>query len=87
MEGLREVIDPETGIDVLRLGLVRNIHVEHGDVSLTLRPASSICPVAYRLAILVRETVSSVPGVKALNMRVTNHAHAAELESLLNEDP
>jgi metal-sulfur cluster biosynthetic enzyme len=28
MEGLNDVIDPETGVDLLRLGLIRDIRTE-----------------------------------------------------------
>lgn len=82
---LRNVVDPETGIDVLSIGLVRDIQIDGGDVCLTLRPASVVCPVAFRLGALVRDAVSSIRGVRKLNIRVENYIRAAELEALLNE--
>jgi metal-sulfur cluster biosynthetic enzyme len=86
MEVLSKVIDPETGIDLLKLGLVRDIQTNDGDVSLKLRPASSVCPVAFRLGALVKDAIFSVPGVKSLRIRVENFNRAEELESLLNQD-
>jgi len=82
---LRNVVDPETGMDVLSIGLVRDIQVDGGDVCLTLRPASVVCPVAFRLGALVRDAVSSIAGVINLKIRVEKYVRAAELEALLNE--
>lgn len=85
MEALNKVIDPETGTDVLKLGLVRNIQTDGGFVRFTLRPASSVCPAAFALGALIKETVSAIPGVETLSVKVTNYTRAAELESILNE--
>lgn len=82
---LSRVVDPETGMDVLSIGLVRDIRTDGRSVSLTLKPASAVCPVAFRLGALVRDAVSSIAGVINLNIKVENYIRAAELESLLNE--
>lgn len=30
-ETLKRIIDPETGLDILRMGLVKNTHIEDGE--------------------------------------------------------
>ena len=42
---LRQVIDPETNVDVIRMQLVKNLTVDdQGMVRYTIRPSSPICP-------------------------------------------
>ncbi|NMC00952.1 MAG: DUF59 domain-containing protein, partial [Chloroflexi bacterium] len=45
---LVEVIDPETGVDVLRMQLVEDLEVDEltGRVSYSFRPSSPLCPLA-----------------------------------------
>ena len=82
---LSRVVDPETGMNVLSIGLVRDIRSDGGNVSLTLKPASAICPMAFKLGCLIRDAISCIPGVRDLSIRVENYIRAAELEALLNE--
>ncbi|NLF00392.1 MAG: iron-sulfur cluster assembly protein, partial [Anaerolineales bacterium] len=42
---LAQVVDPETGVDVLRMRLVEDLMVdEHGCVRYRFRPSSPFCP-------------------------------------------
>jgi metal-sulfur cluster biosynthetic enzyme len=84
---LAELIDPGAGLDVMRMGLVRNLQVAgDGTVSLVFRPSSPVCPIAFSLAPAIREAVEAIPGVKTVRMRVENFKRAAELEALLAVD-
>ena len=82
---LSEVTDPETGLDVGRMDLVHNLRVEGGHVTLVFRPASSVCPMAFKLAADIRGAIRSVPGVSRVTVKVENFGRAAELESLLED--
>jgi cation diffusion facilitator family transporter len=82
---LSEIIDPETGLDIERMGLIRNVRVEDGHATLVFRPTSPVCPMAFKLAADVREAVRSVPGIDGVTIKVENFNRAAELESLLQE--
>lgn len=82
---LSRVVDSETRMDVLSIRLVRDIQVDGGYVCLTIRPASLVCPVAFRPGALVRDTVFSIRGVRRPSIKVENYVRAAELEALLNE--
>ncbi len=86
-EHLAEVIDPGAGLDVFRMGLVRDLEVsEGGDVSLVFRPSSPVCPMAFSLVPAIKEAIESVPGVGSVSMRIKNFNRAAELEALLAEE-
>jgi metal-sulfur cluster biosynthetic enzyme len=84
MQALTEVIDPETGLSIMRMDLIHGTEVTtEGAVSLVFRPSSPICPMAYSLANSIKEKVEAVKGVASVKIRVENFERAAHLESLL----
>ena len=85
---LVEVIDPETGVDVLRMRLVEGLEVDEttGLVRYRFRPSSPLCPLAVSLATDIKHAVASVPGVKQQQIEVTNYIKAEELTELINQD-
>jgi metal-sulfur cluster biosynthetic enzyme len=85
-EKLRQVIDTETGMDVMRMRLVRDLKVDqHGDVELTFRPSSVLCPLGFQLGINIKEAVQSVPGVASVQVQVDGFIHADQLRTILAE--
>jgi metal-sulfur cluster biosynthetic enzyme len=85
-ESLTQVIDTETGMDVIRMRLIRDLRVdEHGDVELTFRPSSVLCPLGFQLGINIKEAVLKVPGVKSVQVHVDGFIHAEQLKKILEE--
>lgn len=85
-EGLSQVIDPETGMDVMRMRLVRDLKVnEEGQVELTFRPSSVLCPLGFQLGVNIKEAVLEVPGVKTVQVHVDGYIHAEQLKKILSE--
>ncbi|MDW7681984.1 MAG: iron-sulfur cluster assembly protein [bacterium] len=83
---LRQVIDPETSMDVMRMQLVKNLNVnEDGSVSLTFIPSSPYCPLGFQLAISIQEAVKRVDGVTQVKIEVENFVRAEELKKILEE--
>ena len=83
---LTEVIDPEMGMDVMRMRLVRDLKVDqHGDVELTFRPSSVLCPLGFQLGINIKEAVLDVPGVKSVQVHVDGFIHGEQLKKILEE--
>jgi ATP-binding protein involved in chromosome partitioning len=83
---LARVIDPETGMDVMRMRLVRDLKVDqHGDVELTFRPSSVLCPLGFQLGINIKEAVLEVPGVKSVQVHVDGFIHGEQLKKILKE--
>ena len=83
---LSSVIDPETGVDVVRMRLVQALEVDDvGRVSYTFCPSSPFCPLAVSLAIAVKSAVAEVPGVKQQTVRVSGYVQAEELTEMVNE--
>ena len=85
-ESLAQVLDSETGMDVMRMRLVRDLKVdEHGAVVLTFRPSSVLCPLGFQLGINIKEAVLNVPGVKSVQVHVDGFIHGEQLKKILEE--
>ncbi len=84
LEKLSTVIDPETGVDVVRMRLIEDLVVdETGKVSYTFRPSSPLCPIAVPLANSIQMAVGIVPGVTSQEVNVVDFILSDELMELL----
>jgi len=84
-EALAEIMDPETGLSVMRMDIIHDLHVEDGgEVSLIFRPTSPQCPMAYALANSIKQKLEATKGVGPVIIKVENFTDAERLESLLN---
>jgi metal-sulfur cluster biosynthetic enzyme len=83
---LARVIDPETGVDIVRMCLIENLTIdEQGRVSYIFRPSSPLCPIAVPLAVEIRRAVAATPGVTRQAMRVEGYMESDALNALLEE--
>lgn len=84
-EALSQVIDPETGLNVMRMDIIHDLEVKTGgEVTLTFRPSSPVCPLAYTLANEIRKKVAGLDWVRSVKIAVENFQHARHLESIVN---
>ena len=61
LERLRTIIDPETGVDVVRMRLIEDLTVgEGGIVHYKFRLSSPLCPLAVALVLSIRKAVGQV---------------------------
>jgi metal-sulfur cluster biosynthetic enzyme len=63
MEALRDVIDPELGLDVVELGMVGDIEVEEDSVRVGMRLTSMSCPFWELFVEQVKAAVGSLGDV------------------------
>ena len=83
---LSTVIDPETGVDVVRMRLIEKLKVDDaGRVSYTFRPSSPLCPIAVFLVMSIKAAVAEVPGVSEQTIQVAGYVQANELTELINQ--
>ena len=86
LKRLMSVIDPETGVDVVRMRLIEDLTVdESGRVSYKFRPSSFLCPIAVPLSIAIQQAVSEVEGVTEQDMEIVGYLQAEELTTLIKE--
>lgn len=84
---LQDVIDPETGVDVVRMRLIEDLIVnEEGVVSYKFRPSSPFCPLAVPLALSIRRAVAEVEGVADQAIEVVGYVNAEQVNAVLRED-
>jgi metal-sulfur cluster biosynthetic enzyme len=63
LEALRVVIDPEIGMNVIELGLVRNVEIHDDRAHLTMIMTTPFCPYAPQLLEQTRRTAQEHLGV------------------------
>ncbi len=68
MEALKKVEDPELHRDVVSLGMIKDLKVSGGTVSLTLVLTTPACPVRAQFESDVRAAVSKIPGVTRVDL-------------------
>jgi metal-sulfur cluster biosynthetic enzyme len=84
LERLSEVIDPETGVDVVRMRLIEDLTVnEEGYVAYKFRPSSPLCPIAIPLSIAIQQAVAEVEGVTEQKFEIIGFALGDELMNWL----
>ncbi len=78
-ESLREVIDPEIGINIVDLGLIYEIELASAqqpdaraqDVTVTMTLTTPGCPAGPHILQQVKDAVERVPGVHSLELDLT----------------
>ncbi len=71
LDALRQVIDPELGINIVDLGLVYSAEREAGQVRVAMTLTTPGCPLAQRLTDMAEAAIwRHVPGVEAVEVRL-----------------
>jgi metal-sulfur cluster biosynthetic enzyme len=71
-DALREVIDPELGLDFVELGLIYGVEVDAGGaVKVSYSLTSPGCPIGPQVEEQISEFVSEIEGVTSVESQVT----------------
>jgi metal-sulfur cluster biosynthetic enzyme len=68
---LRDVIDPELGLDFVELGLIYDVEIEGPTVRVTYTLTSPGCPIGPQVSEQIEEFVSELDGVEEVNPVMT----------------
>jgi metal-sulfur cluster biosynthetic enzyme len=71
MDALRDVIDPELGLDFVELGLIYGVAIDDGTVSVTYTLTTPGCPIGPQVSEQIEEFVSDLDDVKAVQSTLT----------------
>ena len=71
MEALRQVEDPELGMDIVDLGLMYDVELENGNVKVVHTLTSMGCPVGPMIQQQIDEVVRALPGVEDVEVELT----------------
>lgn len=69
-EALRDVLDPEVGIDIVDLGLIKDIIADGDRIEVNMVLTSQACPLADHLKEQVKRRVEGLPEVGDVEVRV-----------------
>jgi metal-sulfur cluster biosynthetic enzyme len=70
-DALRDVIDPELGLDFVELGLIYEVEVEGGTVRVTYTLTSPGCPIGPQVSEQIEEFVGDLDGVQDVQPTMT----------------
>lgn len=70
-EALSNVIDPELGLDFVELGLIYQVEIEDGEVSVTYTLTTPGCPIGPQVEEQVKEYVGELEGVTGVHPKLT----------------
>ena len=71
VEALRQVEDPELGMDIVELGLMYDVEVEGPKVHVTYTLTSMGCPVGPMIQEQIQQVAAEVPGVEEVEAELT----------------
>ncbi|PMQ00788.1 MAG: hypothetical protein CBR30_09320 [Dictyoglomus sp. NZ13-RE01] len=81
---LREIIDPEVGLDLVTLNTIENLEVsEDGNVKIVFRPTTPFCPLGMQLALSIKKSIKELEGVKNVDVEVVDYIFADQTNELL----
>jgi ATP-binding protein involved in chromosome partitioning len=63
---LSQIVDPDLHKDIVRLGFIKDLKIEGGDVSFRIVLTTPACPVREQMETQAREVVSALPGVASV---------------------
>ncbi|MGI8429779.1 MAG: metal-sulfur cluster assembly factor [Solirubrobacteraceae bacterium] len=70
-EALRDVIDPELGLDFVELGLIYGVEVDASTVRVTYTLTSPGCPIGPQVEEQIEEFVGELSGVEEVQSTMT----------------
>lgn len=70
VEKMREVIDPEIGMDIVTLGLIYNLKIEEGKVYIDMTLTFPGCPLASMMINELKQKVEEVTGEGNVNINL-----------------
>ena len=86
LDRLSQIIDPETNVDVVRMGLIEDLHVSpEGRVAYKFRPSSALCPIAIPLSQEIQKAVAEVDNVTGQDFEIVGYLQSQDLNELLQE--
>jgi|YelNatPaOPRAMG01_1025707.scaffolds.fasta_scaffold13128_3 metal-sulfur cluster biosynthetic enzyme len=70
INALRDVYDPELGINVVDLGLIKEVKIDDSDVTIDMIFTIPGCPLREYMLSQIKEVVESIEGVKSVTVNI-----------------
>ena len=85
-EEVGKIMDPETGLTFGQMNMITGVkETEPGVVQIEFVPSSPFCPIAFKLAMDVKNAAIKVKGVKKAIVRCRGHTMEEEINRMVNK--
>lgn len=72
MSTLKEVVDPEIGLNIVDLGMVRRLDIKGSNVEIDIALTVRGCPLAETIETDINRVLGELPGVSKVSIRMTS---------------
>ena len=84
MKELKKVIDPEIGIPITEMKLIDDVKIDGNKVLVEFHLTIPHCPMAMGIANNIKSVVSSIKGIKSVEVRLKDHHMAEQINEEVN---
>jgi metal-sulfur cluster biosynthetic enzyme len=86
-EAVGKVVDPETGLTFVEMQMITNVKEEEpGVVKVYFIPSSPFCPIAFKLAMDVKNAAMKVAGIKKVLVYCHGHMMEQQINEMVNKE-
>ena len=86
-DAVGKVVDPETGLTFGEMHMITNVKEEEpGVVKVDFIPSSPFCPIAFKLAMDVKNEAMTVAGVKKVLVYCRGHMMEQQINEMVNKE-
>jgi len=86
-EAVGKVMDPETGLTFAEMHMIKSVAEEEpGVVKVEFIPSSPFCPIAFKLAMDVKNAALKVAGVKKALVYCSGHMMEQQINEMTNKE-
>jgi metal-sulfur cluster biosynthetic enzyme len=86
-EAVGKVVDPETGLTFGDMQMITNVKEEEaGVIKVDFIPSSPFCPIAFKLAMDVKNEAMKVAGVRKVLVYCRGHMMEQQINEMVNKE-
>ena len=86
-EVVGKLVDPETGLTFAEMHMITNVEEEeHGVVKVDFIPSSPFCPIAFKLAMDIKNSALKITGVKKALVHCRGHMMEQQINEMVNKE-
>jgi len=86
-ETVGKVVDPETGLTFAEMHMITNVKEEElGVIKIDFIPSSPFCPIAFKLAMDVKNAALKVANVKKVLVYCRGHMMEQQINEMVNKE-
>lgn len=86
-EAVGKVVDPETGLTFAEMHMIANVKEEEaGVVRVYFVPSSPFCPIAFKLAMDVKNAALQVADIKKALVYCRGHMMEQQINEMVNKE-